>query len=339
MNQSVASDCTPVNLPAEILWCDECGHYQKLVSAEYLRKVDDIYKNYQPYSLNQGKEQQNFSASIPFTRCVKLIKNCFNYLKDKDVCNYLDIGTGSGAMLQAVESEHQDWTKYAQDISDNNADLLIDKYSLVDFYSSLSDVTLNFDVITLIHVLEHIEDVDGFLTELGGILSNSGIAIIQVPAIEENIWDFAIFDHISHFSRQGLEALLSQYFDIVTFPEEQIAKEITVIVSNPRRKPRTYIRNNRADKHTEFNQKQGQIRSLENVYVLGTGPAACFCASLLGSRLLGFLDEDPDKIGKSLLCKKIFDANSNYLRPIYLPYPLEQIRQIKVRLPQHQLIY
>lgn len=340
LRQAIASDCSPVAHAATVLQCQRCGHYQKLLSSDYQQQVNHIYQRYAPYSLNDGKEQLSFSAQVPFSRCQQILSHCVNLLQLPADARFLDIGTGSGAMLQAVDSLQLGWQKSAQDVSDDKAGLLTRQHQLSAFYAgSIDTISGQFDVVTLIHVLEHIAEPGPFLQALSARLSSTGSAIIQVPDISSNYWDFAIFDHVSHFSPSALFGLLSRYFRQVCFPTQQLAKEITVIVSNSQQRHSQPAAACSGQPHLLFNQQLTLLQQLPDVYVMGTGPAACFCTSVLGDKVLGILDEDPTKIDKYLLGKKIYNANNRCAALVLLPYPPQQIAQIMQRLAQHQYVF
>lgn len=344
LNKSVASDCRPLDNDTSIYQCSNCGHYQKKPNSEYNQGVKKIYDSYQPYAIKDGLEQLNFSAAVPFTRCQRILQHCEEHIPETDGIHYLDLGTGSGAMLQAIDALYPNWDKYAQDISSRKAKELIYQHQLKGFFHpDIKDAKPNFDVITAIHVLEHISDPDTFLASFRAKLKQSGIAIIQVPDINDNYWDFAIYDHISHFSRSCLKRLLTKHFKTVIFPEQQISKELTVVVSNSEilttDNHETLVTNKEHTPHTIFNNKLSILNVQPESYILGTGPAACFCAHLLDNKFLGWLDEDNQKIDKYLLNKKVYNATKTINHPVFLPYPLAQISNIKARLPHNNYIY
>src|SRR5205085_10385374 len=62
------------------------------------------------------------------------------------------------------------------------------------------DVPGHFDLITLIHVLEHIPNPRALLVELRKKLKPGGMLVIEVPAFMRNPFDLLIADHIVHFN-------------------------------------------------------------------------------------------------------------------------------------------
>jgi 2-polyprenyl-3-methyl-5-hydroxy-6-metoxy-1,4-benzoquinol methylase len=76
-----------------------------------------------------------------------------------------------------------------------------------------------FDVITLWHVLEHVHDLSGYLTQIKKILKPDGLLVVALPnpvCADEAIykkqwagWDVPI--HLWHFKPQNIKSLLNQY--------------------------------------------------------------------------------------------------------------------------------
>jgi len=71
-----------------------------------------------------------------------------------------------------------------------------------------------FDCIVIRHVLEYVEDLKNFLNEISSSLNLDGYLAIEVPNIVYTLKTGAIgsfiHEHISYFSSQSLEKLLSE---------------------------------------------------------------------------------------------------------------------------------
>jgi len=82
---------------------------------------------------------------------------------------------------------------------------------------------LKFDVITLWHVLEHVENLQEYIAELENLLSNNGRLIIAVPNYKSNDAKYykehwAAFDvprHLWHFSQTSIAKLFADVDMIV----------------------------------------------------------------------------------------------------------------------------
>lgn len=334
-NKSVGSDCKPLNYDIEVYQCENCQLFQKRVDDTYRKRTNALYENYQAFALTNGKEQLNFSADVPMSRCQTILENCRNLLPQQGKA--LDIGTGSGVMLSALAKICPNMQLYGQDVSDHQRRNIEKNVALSSFFTGeLQKVPVKFELITLIHVLEHVEDLASFLSDIKSLLAPNGKLLIQVPNIEENIWDFAIFDHIWHFTQGTLVSVVSPWFDAITLPK-QIGKELTIVVGALGEKSTTLksISSNAALASC-FNQYLHKLNGLkqkqEYCFVLGTGPSAVFTANFLGKYCLGFVDEDANKIGKFLMGLPIKDSREAITNTVILPYPKVQQHAIKQRL-------
>ena len=68
----------------------------------------------------------------------------------------------------------------------------------------------SFDVVTMYHALEHVEDPSAILSRLRGWMAESGVLLIEVPNVEAVCIAPAHRFHFAHFynfNRDALEAL------------------------------------------------------------------------------------------------------------------------------------
>lgn len=127
----------------------------------------------------------------------------------------LDVGAGTGEFLEAFHDDN--WYKSAIEPS---SDLSVTfKEKNINLLENLDQAEDNsFDVITLWHSLEHIQNLEDTVHHLKRILKSKGVLIIAVPNYKsydakfyKNYW--AAWDvprHLWHFSRKGLKQLFGQ---------------------------------------------------------------------------------------------------------------------------------
>jgi 2-polyprenyl-3-methyl-5-hydroxy-6-metoxy-1,4-benzoquinol methylase len=77
------------------------------------------------------------------------------------------------------------------------------------------------DVVILRHVLEHVDDLRGFLNAVSAALADGGFLIIEVPDVEaifgRGLYFHFYHEHLSYFSLISLQRLLSQHgFNIIS---------------------------------------------------------------------------------------------------------------------------
>lgn len=136
-----------------------------------------------------------------------------SYVKKKG--NLLDIGAGTGDFLAHAKSKK--WEVVGIEPSQKAKELALKKgVKFVEATTELSDDS--FDVITMWHVLEHVENLDKQLSELKRISKPNGIIIIAVPnfkSFDANYYKefWAAYDvprHIWHFSKNSIQKLFSE---------------------------------------------------------------------------------------------------------------------------------
>lgn len=141
---------------------------------------------------------------------LKLI-NSFN-LSDKKL---LDIGSGTGDFLATCKVDN--WNVFGVEPSKEARQISEEKN--VKAFSDISEIKENnFDVITLWHVLEHVENLLEYIEILKTKLKPTGVLIIAVPNYKsfdakyyKEFW--AAYDvprHLWHFSQTSIQKLFAK---------------------------------------------------------------------------------------------------------------------------------
>lgn len=341
---SVSSDCRKVASFPDIYQCESCCHVQKIAHQEYQQAVAQLYASYDAYTLTQGKEPLKFSSEIPGSRTSAILQNVIPYINNH--CgNWLDIGTGSGVMLHSVSVGLPNYTLWGQDISGHCQSEVMGIANVAGFYSGeIEQIDEKFDVVSAIHVLEHVFDPQQFVIGLKRLLTTNGSLIIQVPNVANNPFDVCVFDHVSHFNVQVLVRFLKKYFKYQVLTQGQITKEITVVVSDSELLKKPTWKGEGATDHlldlTELHALDKKINATKaKTGVFSTGPAAVYTAVNLKEKLSCFVDEDPDKVGKYFLGVPVvsvsqFDRQNSLINPL----PLHQFELVNRRYPELRFI-
>jgi 2-polyprenyl-3-methyl-5-hydroxy-6-metoxy-1,4-benzoquinol methylase len=340
--RGVASDCQAVNEVEDLYRCDHCCHIQKNTSKRYIYNIKTIYRNYNMYTITGGREGKIYSVggeeeATNLKSRISRSEGIYNAVRAYvvDSKRVLDVGTGTGPMLKTLSKYEPDWELYAYDLESSCAEDIRSISGVRGFFSGdLTDIKLKFDVIFLIHTLEHFVNIEEQIYKLQALLDRDGVIIIQVPNITDAPFDGLIYDHVSHYSVNTLQEFLAQYFAYVNIIPEQLYKEITIVVKGPMEfRPYKYSFKKHEGINHYLNGYANLIRSIDYpVEIFGTGPISVLSAILLGDKCVGFIDEDPLKIGKFLLDFPISSINEVCARKVILPFSDKQNRGIKRRL-------
>ncbi|MGA1823437.1 MAG: class I SAM-dependent methyltransferase [bacterium] len=150
-------------------------------------------------------------------------KHIFNYLHQIKPGKILDVGCGPGFFLSRLNNE---WDKYGIDIS-NKAIKLSSRYASVKT-CELPNANYSqefFDVITMIHLIEHLTDPILYIETVKKILKNGGVFILETPDFDSacarrfglNYRMLHDSGHISLFTFYSLIKLLEDFnFEIVS---------------------------------------------------------------------------------------------------------------------------
>lgn len=190
---------------------EELGSYYQ--SSDYISHtdakkslIDKVYQIVKKYALN---------------RKLKLI-NSFNTSEN----NLLDIGCGTGDFLVTCKSNG--WNVVGVEPNNNAkklAESKLNRQSTSTIFSDIDQLTSQkFDVITLWHVLEHVPNLELYISKLKSLLKPNGVLVIAVPNFKsfdalyyKQYW--AAFDvprHLWHFSQTAIQKLFSkQEMDLV----------------------------------------------------------------------------------------------------------------------------
>lgn len=127
----------------------------------------------------------------------------------------LDIGAGTGDFLTVCKEKN--WTVFGVDPNKQAREIAALKQ--VQLQENISDFSgQQFDVITLWHVLEHVEHLEEQLQELKKLLKENGTLLVAVPNYKSYDADYykefwAAYDvprHLWHFSQKSITKLFAK---------------------------------------------------------------------------------------------------------------------------------
>ena len=335
----VTSDCRPWRRWGHICICQHCGTVQKPITEEWLSETEEIYSDYEVYCQGGGEEQSTFEpeSGVGVGRSYRII----TWL-DQNTClpeqgKLLDVGCGNGSFLKAFNAYRDGWNLTGLEIDDRNKKTIetIPKARLRT--GSIDDIDQQYDMVVLIHVLEHIPNPLEFLASISDGLSEKGQLIIEVPNLETSPFDVLIGDHCTHFTAQSLKGLIKVAgFEVLELSRDFISKELSLLSKPRERLDQENFANEFPDLDSETEKGRRIVQdhiawlkaileqSLENqekLGVFGSSISATWLASELNGKITFFVDEDINRINRSHMCLPIIGPDgvpdkSKVLRPM-----------------------
>lgn len=347
--RSVTSDAKPWHYPAITYFCLQCGHLQKLRSAAFRRGIDSVYFNYDIYHLSNGLEQIIFQngAQVPSTRSLQLTQRLEEAFHLPDRGALLDVGCANGAFLTAFGKRFPNWRLFGFEQNRHYEKRVLDLPNVDGFFSSsLESINRKFDLISLSHVLEHVDDPVHFLGLIRPLLKEDGLLLIQVPNILENPLDMVVIDHYSHFSPWVLKRFMIWLaFEPVFIATDWVRKEITFgarLLNEGEQidlPPQIDIRllSDFFTKCADWLSKLVRAGDSQDVGsrvgIFGTAVAGTWLGANLSERVHFFVDEDVSRIGKLHLGKPVLHPRQ--VEPtdsVLLAFPYRLAAQIRDRI-------
>jgi len=312
LSRFVASDCQPHHCTLLVMTCDACGLVQKPNTKDWVRTCEEIYSNYRIYYQGAGSEQK--ARGVTRTRFAPRSEFLTEFLIEAGLLgrngSALDIGCGNGAFLRAFHKAVPDWKIVGAEINETfrNEILAIAPGAAFLDSNELEENAGLFELVTLIHCLEHIPSPIAYLNSVKRHLSPESVLLIQVPDAEINPFDLVIADHASHFSKASLRHVVEKAgLEVVAFGNLILAKEITALVRVSRRpvtKTSLLPCPDFASSHLAWIEALlAQAKALAEqgpIGIFGSSIAATWVGSQI-PRLEFFVDEDENRVGGSNL--------------------------------------
>ncbi|WP_298779419.1 class I SAM-dependent methyltransferase [uncultured Polaribacter sp.] len=188
------------------------------------KELDLLVTQPVPKNLSSYYESENYISHTDgkksiFEKVYQLVKNYTLKRKLKLINSFqfstktiLDVGAGTGDFLKVCKNNS--WHVFGTEPNSSARELALKKG--INLKEDLSDFkNKKFDVISLWHVLEHVENLSEYISNLKDLLSDDGRLIIAVPnykSYDANYYKefWAAFDvprHLWHFSQTSIHKL------------------------------------------------------------------------------------------------------------------------------------
>lgn len=235
----VTSDCKPWPAGGSLARCRACGLVQTLVTPAWQAEAEEIYRGYTIYHQSGGSEQRVFDsrtgAGAP--RSERIVR-AFRQAAGASLPEHgrlLDIGCGNGAFLSAWSRLVPGWSLCGSEVDDKHRAEIEAIPGVERLYTGpVTEIPGEFDLVSMVHVLEHIPGPAAFLGRLWCRLRPGGHVLIEVPDCEQNPYMLLVADHCSHFSTALLAGVVETAgLEVVEAGSTWVAKEVSLVARKP----------------------------------------------------------------------------------------------------------
>lgn len=131
--------------------------------------------NYNESYYNFNKQNKDRIGNILYSNIIK---------KNFKFKNFLDYGCGVGFLLKKIEKIKGLEQTCGFEINDFAIQNSIKNTNKSKIYNNLNDIKMKFDLITMLHIVEHINDseLNNLISEIKKKLSKGGYLLISTPA-------------------------------------------------------------------------------------------------------------------------------------------------------------
>jgi 2-polyprenyl-3-methyl-5-hydroxy-6-metoxy-1,4-benzoquinol methylase len=308
------SDCTPVRGCVRIGACRSCGLLQKETSQAWQQLCDHIYGGYRIYHQAGGQEQKaRGPRGGQFAPRSELIAEfLFKTGTMPQAGCVLDIGCGNGAFLRAMGKTFPGWRLTGSDLNETFREHILAIGARASFQSrdQLEAGADIFDVVSLVHCIEHIPAPVGYLAAVRRHIKATGLLLIEVPDAELNPFDMVVADHASHFSKVTLSAVVrAAGYEVIACGNLVVGKEITLLARPPHdarsagceladQGAAPFARRNLAWLEDTLSRGRALADESRPFGICGTSIAGIWIHSAIGSNVDFFVDEDETRVGR-----------------------------------------
>lgn len=343
---NVSSDCQKLNLKSELILCKDCNLLQKNCSKNWNQEKSKIYKNYKMYSQSSNLLEQKVLSNGKFeSRSSLILKWVKKKYKINEKGRFLDFGCGIGNTLLTAENFFTNWEIFGYEPKKKNIEDFLKIRNKKRILSKLKS-SHKFNLITLIHVLEHITKPKDVLKKISSLLEENGLCVIQVPYFINNPFDLIIYDHCSHFEPSNFFHLCEKTgLSIDSIDNYPIKKELTIVLKKHKikDKPLNKILNKKKLITKQINWLGKVLTKMPKKShckrgIFGTSIASAWVSNNINSSIDFYVDEDESRINNTFLKKRIIDsANIPEFSSLYIPLTYEIAKLIKTKIKKKNI--
>jgi SAM-dependent methyltransferase len=327
----VTSDCRPWPPGGELVHCGACGLVQKPAASGWRREQAALYRDYELFRLGGTRDQPLFDARGQgrTSRSRQLLSELARVAALPRRGRLLDVGCGKGAFLAACSAGLPGWSLEATELDERSRARLEAIPGFARLHVGPPEALGgSYDLVSLVHVLEHLEEPAAALRALAARVAPGGGLFVEVPDRDQNPFDLVVADHASHFTRATLRrALEAAGLELRSLASAWVPKELSAFArpgpaaaaAAGARAPGFKSARAPADRASagggaasDAADLRAQLEWLERVCgwararardsrrslgIFGTALAGSWLAGAVGKEAAFFVDEDPARTG------------------------------------------
>lgn len=327
----VGSDSSPFPPGGKLGQCQECMTVQKPIDDAFRQDCETIYSSYVMYAQSSEASEPKVFEGGQEGRSLHLLRKVGKTIRLPRQGRILDFGCGNGSFLRAFSKTRPVWQLAGLELDDRHRSAVEAIAGCEGLYTGdLASIPGRFDVISMMHALEHIENPVTLLREIGSRLSPGGIVVIQLPLWEKNPFDLVVADHCLHFDRRSiLNTLQLAGLHPLLVSDRVISRELTVIAGNDHDAATIDECSDSCSLDPVLfwlETVRGELEKLgaeeAELGIFGTGNGAMW-ASGVAKNVAFYVDEDPTRVGIHALTGK----------PVYPPANIPSKGTVYISLP------
>jgi SAM-dependent methyltransferase len=310
----VTSDCRPAARTGALAVCPSCCLTQTIVDDDWRAAAEAAYREYAIYEAGGGAEQKVASGSGLQSRSKVLVDRLVQRQILPSSGTWLDFGCGNGGFLRAFAERFPSWQFEG---AETDQRYLADLQSIAGFRRlhgvDTGQLSGSYAGVSLVHVLEHIATPTPVLASLRGRVVPGGFLFIEVPSWRTNPFALMIADHASHFTPATLQMVVNASgWTAEAAREDWVPKELSLVARNG---DEDAVAGTRLDYLDEEEALHSAVRWLAaargeaqqvasgsaNFGLFGSAIAATWLYQGMSDRVRFFVDEDPQRVGRTHL--------------------------------------
>lgn len=334
----VTSDTRPWPAGGTFGICTHCGLAQTVVDQKWRRECAKIYASYHIYRQAGGAEQPVFCGQTSAPRSRILVDWIARNLDLPPKGRLLDIGCANGGFLREFHRRFPSWDLYGSEYDTRQLKHLrqIPRFRKL-FTRKNPPPHKHFNLVTMIHVLEHIPGPSRFLAEAVRFGVPHAPIFIQVPDAATNPFILPVADHASHFTAGSLRAIIRKAgLRQIKKTKSLIPRELSCLVDASSKKCAGSAETKVSDikksikgllRYSQLAEKESLRKALD---VFGSSISASWLYKVTRGRVRIFIDEDPAKIGREHLgipIERPTKSTENLRNTLWLPSTDPKLKQ------------